>query len=95
MAIRLQTHHWRLAHRLLLAHFNGDADMLELLNSEVGECPRCWRLVAHYAALLATMTTRPAELEARVDDLFGGLEFAADARDDEILWLGDPDEGAA
>lgn len=95
MARRLQTQHWLWAHRLTLAHYTRDADMTEFLNNEIGDCPHCWRLVAHYAALLATLHTGPAERDATVNSLFGSLEFALDTGDNEVLTLVDPDEEGA
>jgi len=79
----------------LLAGFTRDADMAELVTNEIGNCPHCWRLVAHYTALLAVLNTRPAERDATVSSLFGSIEFALDTDDDEILTLGDPDEEGA
>jgi hypothetical protein len=97
MAIPLSTQHWAWAHRLVLTAYTRDADMTQLVNDEIGDCGHCWRLVAHYAAMLAFLTTSQADCQTHIDDLFGGLEFALDTSDGAILVLRHPDEqdGAA
>jgi len=92
-AIRdLHTVPWLWAHRLLLAEFNEDADAAELVADEIGGCADCWRVVAHYCALLAALTTRPADYAYTVDAIYGSLEFALDTPDDVDLEIcGDED----
>jgi hypothetical protein len=94
MATRLQRQHWTWAHRLMLAAHAHDRDAALLIahEVEVDGCPYCWQTIAYYLALLSDLTTKPADREDRIDALFGGLQFALDTGDHEILELGDPDE---
>ena len=71
--------YWSWAQRLLLAYLTGYPDSAGFVADEIGDCARCWEIVALYAARLAADGWFHAgDNDAIVDSLCNGIAHSLD-----------------
>jgi hypothetical protein len=71
--------HWSWALRLLLAYLTGHPDSAGFVADEIGDCARCWEIVALYTARLAADGWFSVDdHDAVIDSLCNGIAHSLD-----------------